>query len=85
MKKRNEIPQRTAELLVDQATEGLNDVQQQELDALLGADLETLQEEFLQTAALVQLGMHARQSRAQNSMPDRLRQKIAAAAASKLG
>ena len=70
--------ERLEELLVDQATEGLTDIQQRELDGLLDKEFETLQNEFMQTAALVQLGMLARESGSQESMPTELRDKIAA-------
>ena len=74
------IAERTKHLLVDQATVGLNEDKQNELNILLEMEMAALQEEFTQTAAMVQLGMLARDKRELDAMPDSVREKILAQA-----
>jgi len=74
------ITERTKHLLVDQATVGLNEDQQNELNILLETEMVVLQNEFTQTAAMVQLGMFARDKRELDTMPDSVREKILAQA-----
>jgi len=74
--RRQKLDQRTEELLVDQATVGLDESQTQELLELLNSDNELLHNEFMETAALVQLGMLAAEGHDQQKMPDSLRRKI---------
>ncbi len=80
-KHRYAIPDRAEALLVDQVTEGLNASEQHELNQLLDDAAEVLENEFMQTTALVQLGMLARESAGAEGMPADLKKKIAAASA----
>lgn len=75
-----DIDPRIEELLVDQVIGGLEMLQQQELEALLTDETEKLQQELMQTAALVQVGMLAAKPQTATKMPEHLRQSIAARA-----
>jgi len=70
----------TEELLADQAISGLDEQQAQELVQLLQADTKDLQDEFMRTAALVQLGMLSQEQPQLSPMPAHLRDRILAAA-----
>ncbi len=74
------IDPRAEELLADQAITGLDEQQAQELVALLQADTQELQDEFMRAAALVQLGVLSQQQPQLSPMPARLRDRILAAA-----
>jgi anti-sigma-K factor RskA len=79
------IDQRAEELLLDQAICGLSDADQAELEALLAGTLsanaaESLQDEFMQTAALVQLGMAELESQKHERLPAHIRERIMASA-----
>jgi anti-sigma-K factor RskA len=76
---RSAISERAEELLVDQVTEGLNPSEQHELNRLLDDAADVLENEFMQTTALVQLGMLAREGAPADGMPASLKQKIASA------
>lgn len=78
-RQRYAIPDRAEELLVDQVTEGLNASEQHELNRLLDDAADVLEREFMQTTALVQLGMLAREGAPAEGMPADLKKKIAAA------
>jgi len=71
-----DLEPRAEELLVDQVTSGLDHHRQAELDALLAGESEKLQEELMQTAALVQLGMLQIEKGTARRMPDHLRSDI---------
>lgn len=71
------------ELLVDQATGDLDELHQAELEALLNEETVALQEELMQTAALVQVGMLTIERRGAEKMPEHLRQSIQSQAALK--
>jgi anti-sigma-K factor RskA len=75
---------RAEELLVDQAVHGLSHAEQAELDALLNnntANADNLQDEFMQTAALIQLGMLDIESQRIEKMPAHVHARILADAA----
>lgn len=74
------IDQRTEELLAEQAITGLDEQQAEELVRLLEADSKELQDEFMRTAALVQLGMLSQKQSQLSPMPAHLRERILAAA-----
>jgi anti-sigma-K factor RskA len=74
------VDSRAEELLADQAISGLDQQQAQELLDLLQADTSELQDEFMRTAALVQLGMLSQERPQLAPMPEQLRNRILAAA-----
>jgi anti-sigma-K factor RskA len=78
--RRRTIDPRTEELLADQAITGLDEQQAQELIDRLQAEATALQDEFMRTAALVQLGMLAQERQPLAQMPEQLRNRILAAA-----
>ena len=74
------VDSRAEELLADQAISGLDQRQAQELLNLLQADTSELQDEFMRTAALVQLGLLSQERPQLAPMPDQLRNRILASA-----
>jgi anti-sigma-K factor RskA len=86
MSKRNaDVGSRAEELLLDQAISGLSEAEQNELNSLLeqalnDKDAADLQDEFMQTAALIQLGMASIESQKQEKLPAHVRERILASA-----
>jgi Anti-sigma-K factor rskA len=74
------IDPRAEELLADQAITGLDEQQAQELVDLLATDNAEMQDEFMRTAALVQLGIMSQKTSQLAPMPEHLRNRILAAA-----
>jgi len=74
------VDPRAEELLADQAITGLDEQQAQELVNLLAIDNAEMQDEFMRTAALVQLGILSQKSSQLAPMPEHLRSRILAAA-----
>lgn len=74
------VDPRAEELLADQAITGLDEQQAQELVNLLEADSAEMQDEFMRTAALVQLGIMSLKPSQLAPMPEHLRNRILAAA-----
>lgn len=68
--------QRLDELLVREAISGLDDANKIELEALLEEYPAENADEYMQTATLVQLGMHAEDTRSHEKMPAALRDKV---------
>jgi len=75
-----QIDPRAEELLADQAITGLDEQQAQELVNLLATDNAAMQDEFMRTAALVQLGIMSQKQSQLSPMPEHLRKRILAAA-----
>ena len=76
------MKQRIEELLIDQAIFGLDTEAEAELNALLGeTGGDAAENPFMETAALVQLGMAALDPQPDRAMPADLRRKLAADAA----
>lgn len=74
------VDPRAEELLADQAITGLDEQQAQELVNLLATDNAEIQDEFMRTAALVQLGIMSQKPSQLSPMPEHLRNRILAAA-----
>jgi len=72
---------RIEELLIDQAVFGLDAEAEAELKALLRETGDEDKNPFLETAALVQLGLAAMDSQPDAAMPAELRRKLATDAA----
>lgn len=75
-----QIDPRAEELLADQAITGLDEQQAQELVTLLATDHAEMQDEFMRTAALVQLGIMSQKRSRLAPMPEHLRNRILAVA-----
>jgi len=74
------VDPRAEELLADQAITGLDEQQAQELVDLLATDNAEMQDEFMRTAALVQLGIMSQKKSELSPMPEHLRNSILSAA-----
>jgi len=78
-----QIDTRLQELLVDQVTGDMEADEFTELETLLEQDAVRLQDDYMETAALIQLGLLEIDRRERAPMPDELRERILAAAPSK--
>lgn len=76
MSSHKDIGNRTEELLIDQAVFGLDASEETELTALLGDNATAADNPFMETVALIQLGMAAMDQRGTGRMPAELRRKI---------
>jgi len=75
-----QLDPRAEELLADQAITGLDEQQARQLVNLLATDNAEIQDEFMRTAALVQLGIMSQKQSQLVPMPGHLRSRILAAA-----
>lgn len=71
---------RIDELLIDQAVFGLDATEAAELEALLDSTADAGNNPYMETAALIQLGMAALDADQRSGMPADLRNRLAAGA-----
>ena len=72
----NHLPERLVELLVTEATDGLDQDTRSELDQLLAEHPDLERDEMMRAAALAELGFMARSGRPIERMPDTFKQRL---------